>query len=614
MTTRRSANRNAYNNNNGSSKQSDDHVDNVSALSDDQQTSGSKLSVWEQTKLILVGVNPNEVDADNNNGQQEDLVGRSFEGSHHSSKKVEFKDDEVNNHGNSIRKSKGESDLHYSSRSSNGDLNGSALSTEALNFLQDPYNEMTFGRRIALFLSRRYSSYNPHLNKPKLDNNTELQQLQPDIDVTESPSPDILKSFSNESGIVILTEENKADLILNDAYPFTMSVREQPSLERAWVYFEHVAMPRYIVKPKEDAPKKNICMRFIRKCFMKGNKQLQRAEPGEDNVKTALYHPMFTPHKQLGDFGLGIGLYFSTLRAIMVLTLLAGILNTANFLYFSSDEYNNPLNPSVVSATLLKMVVGSAICTDTSWVLCNDGSCSSNTDAFPGRIGIGTNTITNQNATFVLQNNCIGATIQQGMISYATLLFIMIGTIILNVYLTRMEVAFDEDEQTAQDYSILIANPPHDAKDPQEWHDYFKKAFDAHVTACTVAVDNDLLVRTLVKRREILRRIELAVEPGKVKRGVVSMIPFLVFSCCFCPFLLILSLCFVLFCSLKKMQTKGTPLDTLSIARIAAKIERERRLTARLLASFFPDIPEFFSQLTVMTAKVYVTVNRPSID
>jgi hypothetical protein len=43
----------------------------------------------------------------------------------------------------------------------------------------------------------------------------------------------------------------------------------------------------------------------------------------------------------MGDFGLGVGLYFSTLRAMTVLMLLAGLMNIPNFLYFGSDEYSN---------------------------------------------------------------------------------------------------------------------------------------------------------------------------------------------------------------------------------------------------------------------------------
>ena len=84
--------------------------------------------------------------------------------------------------------------------------------------------------------------------------------------------------------------------------------------------------------------------------------------------------------------------------------------------------------------------------------------------------------------------------------------------------MTRAERA-EQDEQTAQDYSIVIkrsatSDLPRDATDPHEWHDYFLAAFGAHVTVCTIAVDNDDWVRKLVRRREALRRLELALAPG----------------------------------------------------------------------------------------------------
>lgn len=119
----------------------------------------------------------------------------------------------------------------------------------------------------------------------------------------------------------------------------------------------------------------------------------------------------------------------------------------------------------------------------------------------------------------------------------------------------------DEDEQTAQDYSIVIDNPPGDATDPEEWRAFFKEAFGSHVTGCTVAVDNDLLVRTLVERREKMRMLELDVEPG-------------------------------------------TSLDIVTIAGIAAKRERERSGIASLIAWVAPGFPEHFARMAVLTAKV----------
>ena len=46
------------------------------------------------------------------------------------------------------------------------------------------------------------------------------------------------------------------------------------------------------------------------------------------------------------------------------------------------------------------------------------------------------------------------------------------------IYLNRQAVIFDEDEQTAQDYSIVITKPPSDAIDPEEWRYFFAEQRD----------------------------------------------------------------------------------------------------------------------------------------
>jgi hypothetical protein len=160
-----------------------------------------------------------------------------------------------------------------------------------------------------------------------------------------------------------------------------------------------------------------------------------------------------------------------------------------------------------------------------------------------------------------LKNQCNATTLQQGYVNYATLLFVILGTFCLNRYLKHIEVVFDEDEQTAQDYSIVIRNPPHNAKEPTEWKDYFETVFDAQVTTCTVAVDNDLLVKTLVERREVLRQIEMKMQPGTV-------------------------------------------LDKLTLTALAAKEERERNFAKHLLAKLVPGIPELVARWVVLTAKI----------
>jgi hypothetical protein len=162
---------------------------------------------------------------------------------------------------------------------------------------------------------------------------------------------------------------------------------------------------------------------------------------------------------------------------------------------------------------------------------------------------------------FVRRNNCNAATLQQGMYNFATLIFVMLGILVINEYLRRHEISFDEDEQTTSDYSIVVENPPGDASDPLEWKRFFEETFNAEVRALTIAVDNDLLVRSLVERRDILLQLTQMVPPG-------------------------------------------TSLDTLTLAGLAAKEERGRKFLGRVKALFVGGLPELFARLVVLTAKV----------
>jgi hypothetical protein len=644
----------------------------MSALSyNSNQTNASKRSVLGDALLILRGINPKDVimeeeeshNYDSNNilesktsyesakqNEEDIILGKSVvlskNGSNSSTTAnggVRWMEEPPTHFPRSSKSGAGGGGMQLSEISERSDTTSTV---QYIDFLQDDYRTMTYGRRIALFLMKKYKWYYPRLvKKGKINDVTEnqqqLQQQEPieeeliepmhpllaasineqmkrsrksrknlsspkkkpntnsfvsyrDLIVTSSKSieeedgdedahdeidhdllPNIHLCNSNTSNnSTAATVEEQQRLLLDGQYPFTHSRRENPTLEKAWAYFDHVALSRYVIPPSTKHPnekKKFFITRIVRKMCCKANKKLVRAEPGERLRPTALYEPIFTPHNQLGDFGLGIGLYFSTLRAITVITLLASILNIPNFIYYASSDYTpgiSNFNSTGLFSSVPTLLQGSAICTDVSWVICPE--CNTTTSVAPSQYfpdnrrayGYNPSTGLNVSDVFYLRNNCATPSIQTSMINYATILLVMVGTIGLNIYLQKMEVAFDEDEQTAQDYSILISNPPGDATDPQEWHTFFKENFDGiHVTACTVAVDNDLLVRSLVERREILRQIEMLIEPG-------------------------------------------TSLDTLTLAGIAAKQEKERKFLGHVMAMFVRGIPELFARLTVLTAKV----------
>ena len=647
----------------------------MSALSyNSHQTSASKRSILGDALLILRGINPKDViPEEGEENQRNDILENktSFESAVQTEEDIILgksvvlskssrdgmpngtRSANLNNHTSSsagggggggvrfmnvpppTRSSASGGMMHLSEMSERSDTTTGTAMTY-IDFLKDDYRTMTYGRRIALFLMKKYKWYYPRLvkqtnTKPNTDATTVEQELPPEEEEVIEPmhpllaasiqeqlkrnrrtsknplSPKKKKSFVSYRDLVVAasksaeedddfeveeddkdpniadlrlchsnTSQNSVEeqrLLLDGQYPFTHSRRESPTLEKAWAYFDHVALSRYVLPPPKVVEKKKCLLtRIIRKVCCKANKKLERAEPGERVRPTALYQPLFTPHNQLGDFGLGIGLYFSTLRAITVITLLATILNIPNFIYYASSEYTPGISNFNSTTTGLlssvpKQLQGSAICTDVSWVICPE--CNTTTSVAPhlyfpnNRRAYGYDGATGRNVSdvFYLRNNCATPSIQTSMINYATIILFLVGTIGLNIYLQKMEVAFDEDEQTAQDYSILISNPPGDATNPEEWHTFFKDNFGIHVTACTVAVDNDLLVRSLVERREILRQIEMLVEPG-------------------------------------------TSLDTLTLAGIAAKVEKERTFFGHVLAIVVRGIPELFARLTVLTAKV----------
>ena len=169
----------------------------------------------------------------------------------------------------------------------------------SIDFLLDDPSGMTLARRVALRLMQHQWYYKPRV----LDG------------VSEALGASMIPYRSSSLG----PSAAPLTAAASEAYPFSHSRRESPSLAKAWAYFEHVALPRHVLEPKDASiPKKNCLVRIIRKLFCKAGKELRRAEPGERELPTKLYEPLFTPHKQLGDFGLGIGLYFSTLRAMTV--------------------------------------------------------------------------------------------------------------------------------------------------------------------------------------------------------------------------------------------------------------------------------------------------------
>ena len=65
----------------------------------------------------------------------------------------------------------------------------------------------------------------------------------------------------------------------------------------------------------------------------------QKAEPGECDRPTRLYPVRGTAEADLADFGVGVGVYFFTLRALAAVMLVAGLVSAPNLHYFASAAW-----------------------------------------------------------------------------------------------------------------------------------------------------------------------------------------------------------------------------------------------------------------------------------
>lgn len=204
------------------------------------------------------------------------------------------------------------------------------------------------------------------------------------------------------------------------------------------------------------------------------------------------------------DWGIGMGMYFSSLYALIIIFILAGLLNIANMMYYSSSNYDSPETRDKAIGLLDTLLRFSTICTDREWVLCAEG-CNENKDLWMNPYSskdFATATVNGEEVTLINRTTCNPATFQQGMINFGTLMLLIVCMAIYNWYLSKREVRFDEDNSSAPDYTLVVYNPPGDAVDPDEWKDFFDQFSEKGVTLVTVALNNEELLNKLVQRRK----------------------------------------------------------------------------------------------------------------
>jgi len=262
-----------------------------------------------------------------------------------------------------------------------------------------------------------------------------------------------------------------------------------PSLEMAWAYYDNYMLPREYIEPddKDDGHRKG--------------------------RRSRLYPVWDTSHKKLGsDFGIGVGLYFSTLASCATMVFVAGILNLYQIYVFAnyssvpegdgggSYVYNTDDGAGATAGHLPFLLRGSAICTLTSWVQiqnCDAVPASAPTSRF------------NRDSCEALRNECDPLTLSGGMLAYASVLVIIVAMLYtFFVVQRRIEVEVDELQLKTSDYTVMVHNPPKDEDDPEEWKLFFEKFALRGVRSCTIVRNNTHLLEQLGRRRTLRSQLD----------------------------------------------------------------------------------------------------------
>lgn len=193
---------------------------------------------------------------------------------------------------------------------------------------------------------------------------------------------------------------------------------------------------------------------------------------------------------------------------LSLITLVAGLINIPNMIYFNSEAYN-----STNEGIKLWSLKASAVCTDETWAPCP--TCTKdNWDRFPraydryaeGKAEDGTL------LTFIKISNCT-VTRTVGLVNLMSLIFLCLALYFLANATRAEEQRIDEASQTTTDYAVEISNPPQDARDPEEWKLFFEQF--GKVVSVTVALDNEELIVALLSRRALIMQLENLQPPGK---------------------------------------------------------------------------------------------------
>lgn len=239
-----------------------------------------------------------------------------------------------------------------------------------------------------------------------------------------------------------------------------------PSIDSAWEYYRLYVQPRRVLENSVD-DHGNWSLKYRRVALSEENR-------GE------LYPIFDIDVTSFSDFGIGIGIYYIQLLLYALLFLICGFvvipsINIYSDVYVHENSYNNTITDELVRVA--------ATCPLPTDVVATSGC------------GASVNTCT---ATF--REDDAGCELYGSIIRSDLIMCVVfvVGVFCISFIENWWETELDEAVETAQDYSVMVADPPENALDADMWHKYFSRF--GFVRNITIAKKNNEVSQILVKK------------------------------------------------------------------------------------------------------------------
>ena len=204
----------------------------------------------------------------------------------------------------------------------------------------------------------------------------------------------------------------------------------------------------------------------------------RRSSPLPPSPTTTVWE---TPIDEIGDFGLGVFLYYKMLVTLFFTMVVCICLNLPAAAHYMSTDYQSDLTTRVPAvrangvADWKLSFGGNVVCEDIIPVCTNAAGCECTVfskaaiNDWYGPVAEQENALYNVTGTDCYpHSNCTMkwdlAYWDAGMLG-----FLIVGLFLLTRFQDSVIEEADEAEQTAQDYSIMVQDPDADATNPDEW-------------------------------------------------------------------------------------------------------------------------------------------------